>query len=77
MTSYLFETMEKSDSSSYNEMILFSDRCPGQNKNLTLFKSLIFFVNYFDIKITQLFSQKAQLLRSIIFKLTRQLINLH
>ena len=59
VTSYLLETLKKFDLSNCNEMILFSDSCPGQNKNSTLFKSLIFFANYFNVKITHYYPVKG------------------
>ena len=59
VSSFVFETLKKLNLRNFNEIILFSDSCPAQNKNSTVFKSFLYFANYFNIKITHVFPVKG------------------
>lgn len=50
--SFVYQTLKSINLLNYKEIILFSDNCPGQNKNSTVFKSFVLFANYFGLKLT-------------------------
>ena len=59
VSTFIFQTLQGIDLSSFKEIVLFSDNCPGQNKNSIFFKSLIYFANYFHIKISHVYPVKG------------------
>lgn len=59
VSSFLFEILKQINLSSFKEVILFSDSCPAQNKNSTLFKCLIYLSNLFKIQISHVYAVKG------------------
>ena len=57
--SFVFNSLLETDLEPFNEIILFSDSCPGQNKNFHIFSAFIHFANYFRKKITHIFPVKG------------------
>lgn len=59
VASFIFGTLKQIDLTHFNEIIMFSDNYPGQNKNGTVFKSLLYFANYFKIQISHIYPVKG------------------
>ena len=59
VVSFIYHTLKQIDLSKFKEIIMFSDSCPAQNKNSTVFKTLLYLSNYFNRKVTHIYPIKG------------------